>query len=181
MYNQAQGPQDLKVTSTPKVYSLVLSFLWRDLEAHTHLAYLHLCAYSSHVTLHSSTLIVISCYVFMCLVIRFPNMFGNIRACTIICLVLHEDRPRRMPLASLLVSPHFGEMAVTIGGHDRRSKLPIIPDWFNLSSLILWLNRRLRNRRMKPPLLPCFSRDQFGGSDRRPGHWMKPSIVRFQG
>ena len=51
----------------------------------------------------------------MCLVIRFPNMFGNVRACTIMCLVLREDRSWRMPLAS----PWFHQFW-WIGGYDRR-------------------------------------------------------------
>jgi hypothetical protein len=87
---------------------------------------------------------------------------------------------RRMPLASPWFH-HFGESAVTIGGLAAESKPPIRPDAFNISGLILRLDRRLRNRRMKPPLLPCFSRDQFCGYDRRPGRRMKPPIVRFQG
>ena len=83
-----------------------------------------MCAFSSHVTLHTCTLFdYILLYVCLCRVIRFPNMFRNVRACTIVCLVLREGCSRRLPWL-LLGFTTFGESAVMIDGLGRRMKPP---------------------------------------------------------
>ena len=141
----------------------------------------------------------------MCGVIRFPNMFGNVRACTDMCLVLREDRLRRMPLASPLVSPSLvkrrfdrrpwppNETAVWfqkaldwICGYDRRSGRRIETAELDLIHLIsrVWFGGLIGghetaewNRRLSPASLGTYSAVTFCGHDRR----MKPQIVRFQG
>ena len=70
----------------------------------------------------------------------------------------------------------FGETAVTIDGHDRHAKPPIILDAFNISGLVLRFTLQFDNRQMKPPFSSLFSWDEFGGHDQRPGRRMKPSF-----
>ena len=47
------------------------------------------------------------------------------------------------------------------------------------SGLFQRWKRRSRNRRMEPPFFPCFSRDKFGGQERRPSRRLKPPIGAF--
>ena len=75
----------------------------------------------------------------MCLVIRFPLLFENVRACTLGAYFLREDRRWRMPLASPLVSPKLVK---------RRFGLAVWPP-----NETAELDQRLL--------------DLFGGSDRR--------------
>ena len=93
---------------------------------------------------------------------------------------LISGHDRRM-IPSFVSRSFWSISTVMIGGHNRRSKPPIRPGRFNLSGLIMRLNRRFGNRQMKMPLYPYSSRIQFSGCDQRPNRRMKPPIVLFQG
>ena len=128
------------------------------------------------MSLYTLALWLISCCVYMCLVIRFPLLFGNVRACTNECLVSREDRLQRMPLAS----PWFSPLLV-ISGYDRRPgrrNKPSFLTWLIfLSCLILRLDRGFWNCCCSP----CSSWVQFGGCDRRPGRKNETTDHAFSG
>ena len=66
-------------------------------------------------------------------------------------------------VSPFLVNRRF-RSAVWPQNRNRRSDLMHL----NISGLILRFDRRLRNRRMKPPIVPCLSRDSFCGYVLRP-------------
>ena len=72
----------------------------------------------SHV--HLCVLYLVVC---LCMVIRVPLMFGNVRACTYVCLVLREDRSWCLPWLSPWIH-HFWWICGLIGGPGRRMKPP---------------------------------------------------------
>ena len=117
--------QDLKVDKHSKVY-LVLTFLFKRFSCtHSLVMFAYVCftlvciLFKWHFTHYHIVCHILVCV--LCCVIRFPNMFGNVRACTDMCLVLREDRLRRMPLASPLVSPSLVKRRF-----DRR---PLTAEW----------------------------------------------------
>ena len=87
------GPsQDLKDVKHAKGISLVLIFLLKRFSStHSLVLLAYVCftfvciLFKCHI--YTLALFDVSCCVFMCLVIRFPSMFGNVRACTNLCLV----------------------------------------------------------------------------------------------
>ena len=127
--------------------------------------------------MHLYVLYLVVC---LCMVIRVPLMFENVRTCTYVCLVLREDRSWWLPWLSPWIH-HFWWICGLIGGPGRRMKPPFWtrglwsdsavrsavwpPIWNRRSYLmhllfsgsVLRFTRRFRNRRMKPPFSPLFS------------------------
>ena len=92
------------VLSTPKVYVQCLTF-YEEIQRTHSFSILALCAFSSHVTCHTCTLLI---YAFVCVHVScnsFPVVVRKRPCMHLGCLFLREDRSWRMPLASPLVSP----------------------------------------------------------------------------
>ena len=127
--------------------------------------------------MHPCVLYLVVC---LCMVIRVPLMFGNVRACTYVCLVLREDRSWWLPWLSPWIhhfwwicgydprpgrgiQPPFwtrglwSNSAVSSAAWPQIWNRRFTPDAFIFSGCVLRFNRRFRNRRMKPPFSPLFS------------------------
>ena len=129
--------------------------------AHTHLAYLHLCAFSSHITYHTCTSLI---YVVVCLCVLYfiSRCCLETTALHRVCLFLARRSPLENALGFSLGFTKIGETAVWIGG--------LVAEWNRRSYLIDFISRvnsAVWSTVPKPPnetaVVPLFVSGLFGG------------------